>query len=767
MSEESSSLRTLLVEDSATDASLLVEALRRGGYRPHFEQVDTEDALRHALESAAWDIVICDYALPQFDAPAAIRIIREKCANLPIIVVSGAIGEEAAVETLKMGANDYLLKGNLTRLVPTVQREVREAASRRQHRLAAAGHREAEEALSRIKLAVEYASDAISIVDAAGHAVFLNRAHTELFGYQVDELNAIGGPAALFINQGIAEEATSAVCSSGFWAGEAFLRTRAGRVVELFIRTNAIKNAGQEAIAYIGVATDVGEIKRAQRTIAEQAALLDQAQDAIMVNDLRGCFRFWNKGAERIFGWTAAEAIGRRLQDFLNDTDAHEDAMATVLQKGAWSGELTKRTKDKRDVLIEGRWTLVRDEFGDPKSVLAIETDITEKRTLESQFLRAQRMESIGTLAGGIAHDLNNVLGPIIMAVDLLKLTMTEPKDLDLLDTVEVSARRGADMVKQVLSFARGIEGERLLLQPARLLKEVQKIVRETFPKSIVTQLSAPEDVWSFLGDPTQLHQVLLNLCVNARDAMPSGGRLRLSAGNLRIDAQYAAMHAEARPGAYVVLDVSDNGTGMVPEVAERIFEPFFTTKDVGSGTGLGLSTTLAIARSHGGFITFETALGKGTKFSVHLPAESESTGVLPGGTMGELPRGHGECILVIDDEASIRSITAQTLDAFGYRVLTASDGAEGVAKYAQHMADVAAVLTDMMMPVMGGVVTIRALTKLNPAVKIIAASGFTEKNAEADAAAMGVKMFLFKPFTAATLLTTLRDVLRPKPVVE
>jgi PAS domain S-box-containing protein len=888
MIETKKCLRTLLVEDCETDAMLIMEALRRGGYLLKSERVDTEESLQRALDEREWDIVFCDYVLPQLDGPTAIRMVRERDRDLPIIVISGAIGEEAAVASLKLGANDYLLKGNLTRLVPAVERELLAAESRCTRRLMEAKKREvedalrlseehyrvlfernpipmwvydrsnwrilqvneaaiahygysreeflalsvldlhvpedvpvmlsgisdrrneapltrgvwrlrkkngslivaeivtqpilyrgaharvaqtvdiserksAEEALSRIKVAVEFASDAICIMDGFDHVVFLNRAFVDIFGYDAAELNALGGTLTLFINKGIVEQAEAALEATGFWSGETFLRTRLGPVVELFLRVNVVKNAESEPIAYIAVGTDMREMKQAQRTITEQAALLDEAQDAIMVNDLRGKIRYWNQGAERIFGWTKEEAVGRRVHEFLCDAEAQEDAMIAVLQKGSWSGELTKRTKDEREVLMEGRWTLVRDEFGDPKSVLAIETDITEKRTLESQFLRAQRMESIGTLAGGIAHDLNNVLGPIIMAVDLLKLTMSDPKDLELLDTVEVSARRGAEMVKQVLSFARGIEGQRVVLQPARLLKETQKIVRETFPKSITSQVIVPDDVWNLLGDPTQLHQVLLNLCVNARDAMPDGGRLRLSATNFRVDSQFAAMHPEARPGAYVAFEVADNGTGMTPEVAARIFEPFFTTKDIGSGTGLGLSTTLAIARNHDGFIIFESALGKGTRFSVCLPADVEGTGVSMGNMVDELPRGHGECVLVIDDEASIRSITAQSLDAFGYRVLTASDGAEGVAKYAQHMTEIAVVLTDMMMPVMDGPVTIRALMKLNPSVRIIAASGYAAKGAEAEVAAMGVKTFLAKPFTAATLLTTLRDILRPE----
>jgi CheY-like chemotaxis protein len=275
--------------------------------------------------------------------------------------------------------------------------------------------------------------------------------------------------------------------------------------------------------------------------------------------------------------------------------------------------------------------------------------------------------------------------------------------------------------------------------------------------------VSAAEDTWNLLGDSTQLHQVLLNLCVNSRDAMPQGGRLALTAGNARIDSQFAAMNADAEPGPYVVLEVADTGTGIPAETMEKIFEPFFTTKEFGKGTGLGLSTTLAIVRSHAGFITVESIPGQGTKFRVHLPAELEDADHAAGEGSGEFPRGEGECILVIDDEASVRSITSQTLEAFGYRVVVAVDGADGVAKYAQNMQEIAAVVTDMMMPVMDGAATIRALSRLNPEIKIIAASGLATKGAEAEAAGVGVKIFLPKPYTAPALLMALRDLLRPQ----
>ncbi len=770
MSASDQHLRVLIVEDSEDDTLLLVQALRRGGYVPDWLRVDSEALLRTALETREWDIVFCDYVMPAFGAVRAVRMIREGGYDLPIIVVSGAVGEEEAVESLRFGAGDYLPKNNLRRLIPVVQRELREAANRQEQQLREAKNRQSEEALravaeqelTRIKMAVEFASDAIAVMDESGASVYHNRAFEELLGCNPAQLNAAGGARGLFVHQQVADEAFEAIAKMGSWAGNAYLAGPTRKPIQLFLRANVARDAVGKVVTTTLVCTDLREQRRAQGKIEEQAALLDHAQDAIIVHDLTGRVTYWNKSARRVFGWSVAEAESQRVQDFLyRDGEQFDAAMEHLLRHGAWTGELTQRHKEGQEVLVEGRWALVRDEFGDPRSVLSINTDITEKKMLEAQFLRAQRMESIGTLAGGIAHDLNNVLGPIIMAVDLFKLKMVDPRDLELLETVAVSAQRGAEMVKQVLSFARGIEGQRALIRPLQLLKELQRIARDTFPKSIIAQVSAPEETWNVLGDYTQLHQVLLNLCVNARDAMPQGGRLQLSAANVHIDPHFAAMHPDARPGAYVVLEVADTGTGIMPDIVEKIFEPFFTTKAIGTGTGLGLSTTLAITRSHGGFINVESAPGHGTKFRVHLPADLEQNELQAGERHEEFPRGHGECVLIIDDEASVRSITSQTLEAFGYRVITAADGAEGIARFAQHSKDIAAVLTDMMMPVMDGGATIRALTRLNPAVKIIAASGLTAKAAEAEAAGEGVKFFLPKPFTASTLLIALRDLLR------
>jgi PAS domain S-box-containing protein len=388
--------------------------------------------------------------------------------------------------------------------------------------------------------------------------------------------------------------------------------------------------------------------------------------------------------------------------------------------------------------------------------------DLTERKKLEQQFLRAQRMESIGTLAGGIAHDLNNVLGPIMMSIDLLRMKFTDPASRELLGMINSSAQHGADMVRQVLSFARGVTGRRMELQVKHLIKDIAKIATDTFLKSIVVRAGIPEGLWTLVGDPTQLHQVLLNLCVNARDAMPNGGTLTLAAENLALDARSAGVHPEAQPGQYVLLTVQDSGNGMSPEVVERIFDPFFTTKEVGKGTGLGLSTTLGIVKSHGGFVRVCSEPGTGTTFRVYLPAHSEfSRGDAE--LEPELPRGRGEVILVVDDEMVVREITRQTLESFGYRVLLARDGAEAVNVYTEFRAEIAVVLTDMMMPVMDGAATIEVLRQLNPEVCIVAASGLSTQGRVAHAAKLGAKHFLTKPFTTETLLKTLEEVLPTK----
>jgi two-component system, cell cycle sensor histidine kinase and response regulator CckA len=510
---------------------------------------------------------------------------------------------------------------------------------------------------------------------------------------------------------------------------------------------------------------DITRRKQAEDRLQQQAALLNQAREAIISCNLEGRVQYWNHGAEQLYGWTADEVMGRDMSEQIHrdqlSTLANLSEMRSVLyEKGEWSGEQSSLTKDRRAIIVESRMTLVRDEAGQPKSILIIKTDITEKKQLEAQFLRAQRMESIGTLAGGIAHDLNNVLSPLSMGLQMMQMKYADEYAQKMLGMMNTNVQRGAEMVKQILQFARGVGGERIALQPKHIVKELLKMVGETFPKSIAIKQQLGEEIALVLSDATQLHQVLLNLCVNARDAMPLGGTLTISLSNEEIKASYPPIAPDAKPGRYVVLSVADTGEGIAPEHLERIFDPFFTTKEQGKGTGLGLSTVFGIVRAHDGFITVESAVGRGTQFKVHLPAHVSETVQPAEAKRNDTPVGQGELILVVDDEAAIREMNRAALETYGYRVLTASDGATAIALYAQHQAEVQLVLTDVMMPVMDGLTMIRALRSLNPKLRVICCSGTAGVGQNETLAQLNVQRILTKPLNVETLLHAVTQAL-------
>ena len=620
-----------------------------------------------------------------------------------------------------------------------------------------------------MQLLLESAGEGILGMDVEGRCTFINRAGAKMLGYQAEELlgrnmhdlvhhhrkdGSVYPAEECPIIRAFQKSAHCSVDTEVFWRAD-------GSLFPVEYSSCPILEDGATTGAVVTF-SDITERRRAEEQIAEQAALLNKARDAIVVRDIDGKILFWNKGAEFVYGWTQGEAIGRNgAQLCYSDSKKFDEINALTISRGEWQGEVQNLTKNGREITVEARWNLIRDNEGRPKSVLAINTDITERKKIEAQFMRAQRMESIGTLAGGVAHDLNNILAPIMMAIQLLKEMSDDPGTRKILETLDVSAKRGADIVRQVLSFARGLEGQRIEIQPQHVLKDLGTIIKDTFPKNIRFHFSVADDVWSIVGDPTQVHQVLLNLCVNARDAMPNGGDLTIGVENCALDKQYAAMNLQGKPGNYVNISVTDSGTGMKPEVLDKIFEPFFTTKPIDKGTGLGLSTAMAIVKSHDGLINAYSELGKGTTFKIYLPAIHLSAEARQEHAQEtSLPRGNGETVLVIDDEASILTITSQTLQAFGYGVLTAADGAEALAIYAQRKDEIAVVLTDMMMPILDGLGTIRALLRINPQIKIVAASGLNAKSGVAEATGGSVKHVLTKPYTAGTLLKTVRAVL-------
>jgi two-component system, cell cycle sensor histidine kinase and response regulator CckA len=631
-----SSLRVLIVEDSEDDTLLVLRQLRRGGYAVDYVRVETPETMHTALKEHSWDIVISDYTMPTFNALDALKILQSKRLDLPFLIVSGTIGEETAVAAMKAGAQDYLLKGNLTRLVPAVEREVREAEDRqRRHSV--------EQALAvsedRFKTLCASAPLAIFHCDAQGKNVYVNPLWQDISGLSAEES-----------------------------LGNVWLQ-------------------------------------------------------AIHPDDRQNVMESWQR---------------------------------TVFQRQVWASEHRLLTPQG-----ETRWvrTLVSPMYsaqGEFLGNVGTVENITEKKLLEEQFLRAQRLESLGTMASGIAHDLNNILTPIVGIVQLLplKIPNLDEKSKHLLQILNESTRRGAGLVKQILSFTRGVEGQHTNTQVSHVLWEVHSVIQQAFPKNITLSIDLPQNLWLIAADATLLHQVFMNLCVNARDAMPNGGTLCISAENLEIDENYAQMHLDAKAGFYVLVTIADTGTGIPPVILDRIFDPFFTTKEIGKGTGLGLSTVLSIVKSHKGFINVHSEEGKGTRFNVYLPAiEAKEIATVAN---AETPLGQGELILVVDDEVAVQDVTKATLEEYHYKVMTASNGIEAIALYGKHQHEISVILLDLMMPSLDSVTTISTLHQLNPQVQIIAMSGLATNESVTETMSAGAQAFLAKPFTAPELLNLL-----------
>jgi len=501
------------------------------------------------------------------------------------------------------------------------------------------------------------------------------------------------------------------------------------------------------------------------KLIAQRLSLATKALKAgIWDRDVRTNLVVWDEKLYEIYGKpnnapvsyeTWASAV------FPEDLPQVEAALRSVIDsKSQASSDFRILRPDGSIRYIHSALGAVLGATGEVERVVGVNLDVTERKELELQFLRTQRMESIGTLAGGMAHNLNNLLTPILLSIELLKSMATDARSEGILDLIESSAKRGEAVVRQVLAFARGDRIEKAEIQLGQLLHEVESLIASTFPKNIRLRFYVPQDTWTILGDPAQIQQILLNLCLNARDAMPDGGSLEVKADNCVLEDQMGPMNLRAKAGHYVTISVIDTGIGIPTNLQERIFEPFFTTKTPQQGTGLGLSTTLAIVRSHDGIIQVDSRPNQGATFKVSLPATvAPSTPLKDSSGAASLPEGIGETVLVVDDEVPILKVTRMLLQAKGYRVLTAANGAEALAAYTEHQDEIAVVLIDMNMPVMDGPTAIRELLRINPAVQIIAVSGLGAKESVTEVSEAGVKHFLTKPYTTGTLLKAIRAV--------
>ncbi|MDI1242521.1 MAG: PAS domain S-box protein [bacterium] len=614
--------------------------------------------------------------------------------------------------------------------------------------------------LADLKFALDQAA-IVATTDQQGRITYVNDKFCEISKFSRDELL---GQDHRLINSGYHDKEFirniwTTISNGNVWRGELCNRAKDGSIYWVDTTIVPFVEASGKPFQYTAIRYEITERKLAEERIRQQASLLDKAQDAILVCDLQYRILYWNKGAENIYGWLIAEVLGRDIDKVLPalSNGQVDQVRAAFSENDEWSSELKHSTKDGRSIDVMSRWTLVRNERDQPDYILVTNTDITEQKKSEAHLLRSQRMESIGTLAGGIAHDLNNILSPILMSVEMLQLSAVDPATKRWTAMIRDNAERGAELVKQVLTFARGMEGERVSVQVKHLIKDLVGVLTETLPRSIQIKFDIAPDIWVISADPTQIHQVLMNLSINARDAMPTGGILSIKAENRNIDKGLARADLDGKSGPYIMIVIEDTGTGMAPEVASRIFDPFFTTKELGKGTGLGLSTALTILRSHGGFVHVDSEPGRGTRFTIYLPVADSEAHAPERSIDLQYSRGNGQLVLVVDDEKNIRDITSATLQQFGYEALTASNGAEAIELFSRMSDKIAIVLTDMVMPVADGPTAIRALRELDPDVPIIAVSGLPFGG---ESEGLDIDAFLNKPYSAELLLKTVAKIL-------
>ncbi|MDD5261586.1 MAG: PAS domain S-box protein [Methylacidiphilales bacterium] len=759
----SAKLHILMLEDEAADAELVIQKLREAGIDADNKWVFTESDFLEQLRKFNPDLILADYSLRGYDGMSALKAVKNLRPEIPFIFYSGSMNEELVVDALINGATDYVLKQRLNRLAPAVLRAMREIKERQQRV-------EVESGLKLLSAALQHASNAVVITDREARVIWVNPAFTRLTGYALEEAK---NQKTNLLKSGVHDEAFykelwETVLAGKVWHAEMVNRRKDGTLYTEENTITPVLNDRGDITHFISIKQDITERKQSEEKLralnGQLRALFEDSPLASVVLDSRGFVTLWNPAAVRVFGWTASEAIGGPPPTVNQAKRAEfENLLRRVMSGEHIQGlEIVRQRKDGADLNLRISVAPLYDAKGKATSSMAVFSDITDQKRLEARFLRAQRLESVGQMAGGIAHDLNNILAPILMGIPMLREELKSEELKTLMSAMENSAKRGAAIIKQILTFSRGVPSERVPLQTNYILQEIAQIIRETFPKSITLKHSIPNDLWNMEGDITQLHQVLMNLCVNARDAMPKGGVLTLAAENVVLDENFAATTPNAKPGPHLVWLVSDTGTGISHSDLDRIFDPFFSTKESSKGTGLGLSTVLGIVRNHDGLILVDSKVGQGTQFRVYFPALNAP---IPSDQMSNEPpqRGKGELVLVVDDEAGIRDVTGRVLRKYGYEVLLAANGIEALSLFKSRRSKIKAVFADLIMPQMDGMDLIAKLKKTDSKVKIVVCSGQVEDLNADELKKQGVREILTKPYSPVMLLAVLQKVLKAK----
>lgn len=761
----STSLRALIVEDSLDDTALILRALRRGGYEVVSERVETAEDMNAALDRAEWDVILSDYTMPRFNAPAALDVLKNQQLDIPFILVSGTIGEETAVKAMKAGAQDFLTKGNLARLVPALERELREAQVRRQRRQAEEELRKSEE---RFRQIAETIDEVFWIADPdITRMIYVSPGYERAWGRSAESLYE--NPRSFLESihsddrEGVLADLESKETGQPFDHEYRLVRPD-GSVRWIWDRGYPVRTEAGQVSRFVGVAVDITARKLAEAEKARLVTAIEQSAEGVVITNTAGDIEYVNPAYTHITGHSREEVLGhnpRILKSGKHDRLFYERLWTTILNGEAWHGELSNRRKDGTLYTEELNITPARNTNGEITHFISTKRDITERKRLEEQFRQAQKMEAVGRLAGGVAHDFNNLLTVINGYAEIMLDGLgSSDRAYIPLEEIRKAGVQAASLTHQLLAFSRQQVLAPQVLDLNPLVADMEKMLRRLLGEDVDLVMVQDPGLGQVKADPGQIRQIVANLAVNARDAMPQGGKLTIETSNAEFDAAYEQKHPIGSPGRYVMLAVSDTGTGMDAETPARIFEPFFTTKEEGKGTGLGLAMVYGTVRQSGGFIWVYSEPGRGTAIKIYLPrVEEVAESVEHSEAHGQSTTGK-ETILLVEDDEAVRALAKRILQDLGYKVLESISAEDALQIGERHQEPIDLLLTDVVMPRMSGRKVAEHLSRLRPGLKVLFMSGYTNNAIVHHGVLEANTVLLQKPFTPSSLARKVREVL-------